>query len=106
MAMPVSGRDSDASEGFSRVDVVPFARQQDSAFVNRAVIASCDDVGDLARLAPRLRELRDDGYRLLGISWQPAIGEGTESETTVRATFANACRRLDAAFFSWVPRRI
>jgi aryl-alcohol dehydrogenase-like predicted oxidoreductase/predicted kinase len=84
----------DASEGFSRVDVVPFVRRQNPAFVNQAVIMSCDDVGDIQRLAPRLREFRESGYTLLGISWQPAIGDGTESETTVRATFANACEGL------------
>jgi aryl-alcohol dehydrogenase-like predicted oxidoreductase/predicted kinase len=84
----------DVSEGYSRVDVVPFARRQDSDFVNQAVIVSCDDVGDLERLAPRLRELRNGAYTLLGISWQPAIGEGTKSETTVRARFAQACEGL------------
>src|SRR4029450_6533708 len=31
----------DASEGFSRVDIIPFVRRQDSDFVNRAVIVSC-----------------------------------------------------------------
>ena len=84
----------DASEGFSRVDVVPFVPRQAADFVNRAVIASCDDIGDLARLAPRLRAFREDGYRLLGISWQPAIAEGTESEAAVGARFAHACKGL------------
>jgi aryl-alcohol dehydrogenase-like predicted oxidoreductase/predicted kinase len=87
----------DASEGFSRVDVVPFVRRQESDFVdfvNRAVIVSCDDVGDLVRLAPRLREFRDAGYRLLGISWQPEIAEGTRSEDVVKAMFARESERL------------
>jgi predicted kinase len=84
----------DVSEGFSRVDVVPFVRRRDPDFVNRAVIVSCDDPGDLVRLAPRLQECRDAGYRLLGISWQPAIAEGTRSEDDVRAMFARECQRL------------
>jgi diketogulonate reductase-like aldo/keto reductase/histidinol phosphatase-like enzyme/predicted kinase len=84
----------DASEGFSRIDIVPFVRRQESDFVNRAVIVSCDDVGDLARLAPRLREFRDAGYRLLGISWQPEVAEGKRSEEIVKAMFARECERL------------
>jgi aryl-alcohol dehydrogenase-like predicted oxidoreductase/predicted kinase len=84
----------DASEGFSRVDVVPFVRRQDSEFVNRAVIISCDEVDDLVRLAARLREFRDAGHRLLGISWQPEIAEGKRSADVVKAMFARECERL------------
>jgi histidinol phosphatase-like enzyme/predicted kinase len=84
----------DESEGFSLIDVVPFVRRLDSSFVNRAVIASCDDVHDLPRLAPRLHEFHDAGYRLLGISWQPEIGEGKRSDEVVKATFARDCERL------------
>ena len=84
----------DVTEGFSRVDEVPFVRRLDPEFVNTAVIVSCDDPADLAPLAARLREFRDGGYRLLGIAWRPAIAEGTESEATVKAGFADECRRL------------
>jgi len=84
----------DASEGFSRIDIVPFVRRQESDFVNRAVIVSCDDVGDLGRLAPRLREFRAAGYRLLGITWQPEVAEGKRSEEIVKAMFARECERL------------
>jgi predicted kinase len=84
----------EASEGFSRVDLVPFVRQQDPELVNRAVIVSCDDVGDVVRLAPRLREFGAAGYRLLGISWQPEIAEGRRSEDGVKAMFAGECERL------------
>jgi histidinol phosphatase-like enzyme len=69
-------------------------RRQDSNFVNRAVIASCDDVDDLVRLASRLSEFRDAGYRLLGISWQPEIAEGNRSEEVVKGMFARECERL------------
>jgi aryl-alcohol dehydrogenase-like predicted oxidoreductase/histidinol phosphatase-like enzyme/predicted kinase len=84
----------DVAEGFSRVDLESFARQPDPNFVNRAVIVSCDDVSDLVQLASELLEYRDAGYRLLGISWQPEIGEGTRSESEVKANFAMACERL------------
>ena len=84
----------DASEGFSRVDVVPFVRRHESGFVNRAVIVSCDDVAALEPLASRLREFGADGYRLLGISWRPEIAEGRESEDAVKAMFARECARL------------
>ncbi|HEY7287751.1 MAG TPA: aldo/keto reductase [Vicinamibacterales bacterium] len=87
----------DVSEGFSRVDVVPFVRRQDSDFVNKAVLVSCDTVDDLVRLAPRLREFRDAGYRLLGISWQPDIAAGKQTDEAIKATFARACERLGLA---------
>jgi predicted kinase len=84
----------DISEGFSRVDVVPFVRRHDSAFANRAVIVACDDVDDLVRLAPRLRDFHDAGYRLLGVSWRPEIDEGKRSEDNVKAMFGRECERL------------
>ncbi|HEX7793471.1 MAG TPA: aldo/keto reductase [Vicinamibacterales bacterium] len=84
----------DVAEGFSRIDVEPFARRCDPDFVNRAVIVSCDDVDDLVRLAAELRADREAGYRLLGISWQPEIGEGKRSESDVQAMFAIECQRL------------
>jgi hypothetical protein len=84
----------DVSEGFSRVEVVPFIRRHDSQFVNRAVIVSCDDPNDLVASASQLRTFRDAGYRLLGVSWQPGIGEGKRSEEDVKATFARECERL------------
>jgi aryl-alcohol dehydrogenase-like predicted oxidoreductase/predicted kinase len=84
----------DASEGFSRVDVVPFVRQQESDFANRAVVVSCDQVGVLVQLAPRLRDFCDGGYKLLGISWQPEIAEGKQSREGVKSMFARECERL------------
>ena len=82
------------SEGFSTIEVVPFVRRQDFDFVNRAVIVSCDHVDDLVRLAPHLREFQDAGYKLLGISWQPQIADGKQTEEIVKAMFARECARL------------
>ena len=64
-------------------------------FVNKAVIVSCDDPGHLVPLASRLREFRDAGYKLLGISWQPEIAGGKRSEVDVKAAFAQESERLD-----------
>jgi histidinol phosphatase-like enzyme len=84
----------DVSEGFSLVEVLPFVRRPQSDFVNRAVVVSCDDVEVLGRMASQLRESRDAGYRLLGVSWQPEIAEGKRSEVVVKAMFARECERL------------
>lgn len=84
----------DMSEGFSRVDVEHFVRRWEPHLANRAVVVSCDDVEDLARLAEPLQRYRDAGYRLLGISWQPEIGEGTRSPDEVTAAFARQCDHI------------
>jgi aryl-alcohol dehydrogenase-like predicted oxidoreductase/predicted kinase/histidinol phosphatase-like enzyme len=95
----------DASEGFSRIDVVPFARRSDPSFVNRAVIVWCDgvllrsrsgrrsptspeDVDVPADRAAVLRRHRDEGWLLLGMSWQPDIAGGTQSGDGAEAVFA------------------
>jgi histidinol phosphatase-like enzyme len=95
----------DPVEGFSRIDVVPFERAHDSAHTNRAVIVWCDgvllgsrsnqrvptDVDDVlidpARAAT-LRAYKELGFRLLGLSWQPEIGEGRRSVADAEALFA------------------
>jgi histidinol phosphatase-like enzyme/predicted kinase len=91
----------DASEGFSRVDVVPFARWHDSSFVNRAIIVWCDgvllrsrsptspeDVEVPADRAAILARHRDEGWRVLGMSWQPEIAAGLQSWESAEAIFA------------------
>ena len=95
----------DASEGFSRIDIVPFARQRDPSFVNRAIIVWCDgvllrsrsgrrspvnpeDVDVPADRAAILGRHRDEGWRVLGMSWQPDIAEGLQSREGAEAVFA------------------
>jgi aryl-alcohol dehydrogenase-like predicted oxidoreductase/histidinol phosphatase-like enzyme/predicted kinase len=104
----------DASEGFARVEVVPFERRVDSTRVNRAVIVWCDgilvrsrsdrrvpaDVADVVVASGRaatLRRYAEQGYRLLGLSWQPEIAEGTRTASEADAIFArmNAALELD-----------
>jgi len=95
----------DLSEGFSRIDVVAFERRSDPSFANRAVIVWCDglllrsrsgrrvpsspdDVDVSADWATILRRYHDEGWRVLGMSWQPEIAEGTQSIAGVDSVFA------------------
>lgn len=108
----------DPAEGFSRIDVVPFERRQPPApdFVNRAVIVWCDGVLTRSRSGKRvpssaddmevfaergavLRRYQDDGWRVLGLSWQPEIadagnGNRIENANANDVTVAD----VDAAF--------
>jgi aryl-alcohol dehydrogenase-like predicted oxidoreductase/histidinol phosphatase-like enzyme len=95
----------DASEGFSRIDIVPFARRRDPSCAGRAVIVWCDGVLLRSRSGRRtpasaedvdvpagrgevLRRYLSDGWRLLGMSWQPEIAEEARSPDVVKAVFA------------------
>jgi aryl-alcohol dehydrogenase-like predicted oxidoreductase/predicted kinase/histidinol phosphatase-like enzyme len=95
----------DASEGFSRVDIIPFERRHDPSFVNRAVIVWCDGVLLRSRSGRRVpltvddvdvevmagesvRRYEEEGWRVLGMSWQPEIAEGTQSVAGAAAIFA------------------
>jgi aryl-alcohol dehydrogenase-like predicted oxidoreductase/predicted kinase/histidinol phosphatase-like enzyme len=95
----------DASEGFARVDVIPFARCIESGNVNRAIIIWCDgillrsrsnqrtpanveDVGVNLERAETLRRYQSEGYRLLGLSWQPEIAGGKRSTVVADSVFA------------------
>ena len=92
------------SEGFSEIEVVPFERRRDDAFSHRALVLWCDgvlrrsrsghrtpvsadDVEVIAGRADTLRRLQDDGWRLLGLSWQPEIADETMSVEQVDAGF-------------------
>lgn len=93
------------AEGFSAVDVVPFERSADASRVNRAVIIWVDGVllrsrsGHRTPLDPddvavdetrgaALRAYERQGYRLLGLSWQPEIAEGRRTDADAQALFA------------------
>jgi aryl-alcohol dehydrogenase-like predicted oxidoreductase/histidinol phosphatase-like enzyme/predicted kinase len=95
----------DQSEGFARIEVLPFVRQPPPGHTNRAVVVWCDDVllgsrtGHRApvdpddveideALAATLRRDRDEGYLILGLSWQPEIADGTRTAADVAAVFA------------------
>ena len=104
----------DVSEGFARVDVVPFERRSDPSYTNRAVVVWCDgvlarsradhrvpaDVDDLvvdSQRAATLLRYEEQGYRLLGLSWQPDIADGRRMAAEVDAVFAAMKDRLQLA---------
>jgi aryl-alcohol dehydrogenase-like predicted oxidoreductase len=80
------------AEGFSRIDVVPFARTPDAAFVNKAVIVWCDET--LAERGAVLRDYQDQGWLLLGLAWCPQIADGTMTAEQVADAFARMQAQL------------
>src|SRR5262249_50649855 len=90
----------DASEGFSRIEVLPFERHRDPSLTNRAVIVWCD--GILTRNRARtpdlvdvcvergatLRQYAENGWRVLGLGWQPAITEDAVPTAQIDACYA------------------
>jgi aryl-alcohol dehydrogenase-like predicted oxidoreductase/predicted kinase len=94
----------DITEGFSSIEIVPFARTMPPDYVNRAIVVWCDhsllrsraghrtplDADDVeidAALAARLGRYRDEGYAIFGLSWQPEIADGTRSIAHATAIF-------------------
>jgi histidinol phosphatase-like enzyme len=99
----------DASEGFARIDVVAFERRRDPTFAGRALFVWCDGVlrrsrcgrrspasaGDVDIIEERRATLdrhRHEGWRVILLSWQPEIADGTATRADVDACFA---RTLD-----------
>ena len=96
------------SEGFSRIDVVPFARDEralQAPATTRALIVWCDGVLQRSRAGHRtprdpedvevmdgrggqLRRFVEDGWRVFGVTWLPEIAEGTMSHADAAAVFA------------------
>ena len=94
----------DPSEGFAALEVVPFSRVLPPEFTERAVIVWCDGVLRRSRYWPadaflgrrrggRARSRRSPprvsarGWRVIGLSWQPEISDGTMSRSEVTAAF-------------------
>jgi aryl-alcohol dehydrogenase-like predicted oxidoreductase len=88
------------SEGFTRVETVPFVRIRDQAFDNRALIVWCDgilrprsdrpdspDVNEIARRGALLRQYEAEGWTLCGLSWHPEIAAESASSADVEAGF-------------------
>jgi histidinol phosphatase-like enzyme len=93
------------SEGFSSVEVKPFERHRNPSLVNPALIVWCDgvlvqskaglrvpltpdDVEVAREKAAILKRHQGDGWRVLGLSWQPEIAEGIQSDAGAAAVFA------------------
>jgi len=95
----------DSSEGFSRIDTMPFERTHDSSMTNKALIVWCDevlvrsrsgaraplsadDVDVFADRAAVLRRHHNEGWILLGLAWRPEIQDKTMTSEQAEATFA------------------
>lgn len=95
----------DPSEGFKTIEIVPFVRRLPPGHVNRAVVVWCDDVLIRSRAGHRtpldpddveidetlvaaLQRDREEGYLILGLSWQPEIAAGTRTTADAAAVFA------------------
>jgi aryl-alcohol dehydrogenase-like predicted oxidoreductase/histidinol phosphatase-like enzyme/predicted kinase len=93
----------DVSEGFVRVDAVPFSRRRGTG-ERRALVfwydgvvrtsrsgartpSSADDVALLPGRTEALRRHRDQGWLALGVSWQPEVDTGTRTPEQVDAIF-------------------
>jgi histidinol phosphatase-like enzyme len=104
----------DPSEGFAQIDVVPFERKRDSTRTNRALIVWCDGIllcsrsGLRAPVSPDdvdvpadrgeiLRRYAAEGWRLLGMSWQPHIAEERLTPAEVDQCFARMRDELGVA---------
>jgi histidinol phosphatase-like enzyme len=94
----------DGSEGFAEIETRAFARRPDVTHTARALLVWCDDVlmrGRAGRRVPIAAEdlqmvpgTRDplaryqmEGWRILGLSWQPDVAEGTVTAGQVEASF-------------------
>jgi aryl-alcohol dehydrogenase-like predicted oxidoreductase/histidinol phosphatase-like enzyme/predicted kinase len=113
----------DLSEGFSHVEVMPFERRHDPSLTNRAVIVWCDGVLWRSRSGRRspaspddvevfegradvLRRYEAEGWRLLGLSWQPEIADETVSPSQVNESLARMRTLLGVALeVEYCPHR-
>jgi histidinol phosphatase-like enzyme len=96
------------SEGFAEIDHLPFVRQRDPAWSNRAVIVKADGVLRRSRAGHRtplsaddldvpaeagaiLRQFSEDGWATIALGWRPEITEGrmtTEAAAKIDALMA------------------
>jgi aryl-alcohol dehydrogenase-like predicted oxidoreductase/histidinol phosphatase-like enzyme/predicted kinase len=111
----------DVSEGFVRIEAIPFQRRRAAGFDNRALIfwydgvvrtsrsgartpVSPDDVALLPGARETIRLYRDDGWLALGVSWQPEVERGVMATDAVEATFARTHELLGASVDGvWCP---
>jgi len=108
----------DPAEGFSRIETISFERTRDATFTSRALILWCDGVLSLRRRtstekgygpfaeapdcekgpypfsADVLRRYARDGWRVLGLDWQPAIAQEVVTAEQVEAGYARMQERL------------
>jgi histidinol phosphatase-like enzyme/predicted kinase len=99
-------------EGFAHVETVAFERHRPTDHVNRALFVWCDGVLMRSRSGARtpvsaddvdvvdgrgavLRRYRDEGWRVVGLSWQPEIADGARTPEQAEAMLARMHALLD-----------
>jgi aryl-alcohol dehydrogenase-like predicted oxidoreductase/histidinol phosphatase-like enzyme len=99
-------------EGFSHVETAAFERRWPADYVNRAVFVWCDGILGRSRSGARtpvsaddvdvvegrgavLRRYRDEGWRIVGLSWQPEIAAGTRTPDQAEAVLTRMREWLD-----------
>ena len=100
------------AEGFSHVETAAFERRWPLDYVNRALFVWCDGILMRSRAGARtpvsvddvdvveghgatLRRYRDEGWRVVGLSWQPEIADGGRTPDEVEAVLTRMRARLD-----------
>jgi aryl-alcohol dehydrogenase-like predicted oxidoreductase/histidinol phosphatase-like enzyme len=99
----------DPAEGFSRIEAISFERTRDATFDNRALIVWCDgvlsrsrrtaadDVEVFSERGEVLRRYAQDGWRILGLGWQPDIAQEVVTAEQVEAGYRRMQERLGVA---------
>jgi histidinol phosphatase-like enzyme/predicted kinase len=99
-------------EGFAEVETAPFERRWPPDHVNRALFVWCDGILMRSRSGARtpvsaddvevvegrgrvLRGYRDDGWLVIGLSWQPEIADGARTPNDADAVLARLRAGLD-----------
>jgi hypothetical protein len=95
-----------ADEGFASIETIPFARTLEASFTSRALIVWCDGVltggstsppvnsEALAKRTAVLRRYAAEGWRLLGLGWQPEVASGAITIEQADAGYAALQERL------------
>jgi histidinol phosphatase-like enzyme len=101
----------DPSEGFSRIDLVPFVRKPDAGFTNRALVVWLDglvwrslsgkrtpdspqDLDVLPGRAEALQRHAAEGFLVFGLTWQPELEAGERSKQVLQDCFEELTKRL------------
>jgi len=78
----------DSSEGFSRIETMPFERTHEPSMTNKALIVWFDDIDVFVGRVPALRRYHTEGWTLLGLAWRPQVADKTMTHEQAEAEFA------------------
>jgi len=102
-------------EGFASVETVPFVRRYPETWTNKAVLFDMDgtlrtttgsekypttpsEVTAFVERSGKLRDLKSQGYLLLGVSNQSGVAKGKLTAEMAEACFAETARQLGVEF--------